>query len=253
MTSIAVLGATGKLGAQVARQIIDRGWDLSLLVRSPGKLEPELAARARITVADLGAVAAADLSCFAKDHDALLCCAGHVSEGNAFVALFDRVVSAVEAIEPRARPVCWFLAGAALLDLDSRGRRGVSLPKVRDSYWPHRVNFERLQGSDLDWRLLCPGPMVEEPAIGINRLRISRDTLPAPLPEFARRLPAPLLLPLFAARIPQMIIPYADAAQLMLSNLERNGAMSRKRIGIALPAGMRGSKSRWSAAGGNPR
>jgi uncharacterized protein len=47
--------------------------------------------------------------------------------------------------------------------------------------------------------------------------------------------------------IPQMIVPYADAAALMLANLDRRNAMARRRIGLALPPGMRGKKSRWAA------
>jgi hypothetical protein len=39
-----------------------------------------------------------------------------------------------------------------------------------------------------------------------------------------------------------MIVPYADAAALMLANLDCGNAMSRHRVGLALPAGMRGRK-----------
>lgn len=145
------------------------------------------------------------------------------------------------------RPVSWFLAGAALLPLDASGRCGVELPKVRDTYWPHQRNYERLQRSDLDWRLLFPGPMVDESAIGLARLRITRDALPALLPGFARYLPAPLLLPLFAAKIPQMIVPYADAAAVILANMQPGDAASRRRTGLALPVGMTGKKTQWAA------
>ena len=145
------------------------------------------------------------------------------------------------------RPVCWFLAGAALLDIDASGRRGVELPKVRSTYWPHRVNFERLERSSLDWRLLCPGPMVDQPPLGLERLRISLDRLPVEVPAFARALPRPLVLPVFASLIPQMIVPYADAAALMLANLDRGSAMARHRVGLALPVGMRGRKPEWTA------
>ena len=44
-----------------------------------------------------------------------------------------------------------------------------------------------------------------------------------------------------------MIVPYADAAALMLSHLQPGSTMSRHRIGLALPIGMRGKKARWSA------
>jgi hypothetical protein len=88
--------------------------------------------------------------------------------------------------------------------------------------------------------------MVEQPALGLDRLRISLDTLPVEVPRFARALPGPLLLSVFASLIPQMIVPYADAAALMLANLDRGSAMARRRVGLALPLGMRGRKSRWS-------
>ena len=39
-----------------------------------------------------------------------------------------------------------------------------------------------------------------------------------------------------------MIVPYADAAALMLSNLDRGNALARHRVGLALPVGMRGRK-----------
>jgi uncharacterized protein len=54
-------------------------------------------------------------------------------------------------------------------------------------------------------------------------------------------------VPVFASLIPQMIIPYADAAALMLAHLGREDAMSRHRVGMALPEGMQGEKRRWSA------
>jgi hypothetical protein len=155
--------------------------------------------------------------------------------------------SAQLALATAAQPVCWLLAGAALLDIDDSGRKGVDLPRVKATYWPHRVNFERLTRSSLDWRLLCPGPLVEEPALGLSRLRISLDRLPVRVPALARALPGPLLLPVFASLIPEMIVPYADAAALMLAHLDRGDTMARHRVGLALPLGVRGTKAQWTA------
>jgi uncharacterized protein len=47
--------------------------------------------------------------------------------------------------------------------------------------------------------------------------------------------------------VPQMVVSYADAAAFMLANLERGATMSRHRVGLALPEGMRGRKPQWSA------
>jgi putative NADH-flavin reductase len=239
-----VLGATGSLGREVLRQSLAAGHEVTAFVRTPSKLPPEAVGRVAVRTGDLGNPVPVDLI---EGHDALINCAGHVADGDAFVGLVDRLVTAVDSLPAAEQPVCWFLAGAALLDLGSSGRRGVELPRVRSTYWPHAANLARLSRSRLDWCLLCPGPMVQEPALGLQRMRISVDALPVLVPRFARVLPGFALLPLFASLIPQMIVPYADAAALILANLDRGGRMSRHRVGLALPEGMRGRKSQWSA------
>ena len=244
MSRLLILGATGSLGRHVLRQAVGAGHDVTVSVRTPAKLPPEVRERVSVHTGDLSALVPLDL---VRGQDALINCAGHVAAGETFVGLVDRLVTSVDTLADAERPICWLLAGAALLDIDSSGRRGVELPKVKSTYWPHRVNFERLRRSRLDWRLLCPGPMVDESAIGLDRLRISLDTLPVQVPAFARALPGPLFLPVFASLIPQMIVPYADAAALMLANLDRGNVMSRHRLGLALPVGMRGRKSQLSA------
>jgi hypothetical protein len=239
MSRLLILGATGSLGRHVLRQALAAGHVVTVFVRTPSKLPPEVRERVSVHTGDLGAVVPPDL---VSDHDALINCAGHVADGERFVGLIDRLVSCVDLLPAAEQPVCWLLAGAALLDIDSSGRRGVDLPEVKSTYWPHRVNFERLSRSRLDWRLLCPGPMVDEPALGLDRLRISLDTLPVDIPGSALALPNSQFVPVFASFIPEMIVPYADAAALMIANLDRGNAMSRHRVGLALPAGMRGRK-----------
>jgi hypothetical protein len=230
MSRLIILGATA-------------GHEVTVFVRTPSKLPPETRERVAVHTGDLNALVPLDLI---REQDALINCAGHVANGDAFVGLIDRLVTGVESLPAEEQPVCWFLAGAALLDIGASGRRGVELPKLRSTYWPHLRNFERLTRSQLDWRLLCPGPMVEEPMLGLERLRISLDTLPVHVSAFTSVLPGPLLLPVFASLIPQMIVSYADAAALMLSNLDRGNAMSPHRVGLALPAGMRNRKPQWS-------
>jgi len=247
MTSIALLGATGNLGKHVAFQALDLGWELSMAVRDRSRLAPELAARGKVSDLDLAIASTTEIASFLGGHDVFISCAGHVTEGVAFVHLVDKLVSAVESLPAERRPVCWFLAGAAVLPLDANGRLGVELPKVRDTYWPHKKNFERLQRSDIDWRLLCPGPLVNQQALGVQQLRVSLDSLPTSLPRIARSLPGSLVLPLFAMKIPEMIISYADAASVMLANCERGSQTARHRVGVALPVGMKGQKDQWTA------
>ena len=247
MANLFILGATGSLGRHVLRQALTGGHRVTVLVRNPLKLPPDAQARISVQIGDLNVIAPHELAGLVRGHDALVNCAGYVAQGQTFVELFNRLVDGLDWLPATERPVSWFLAGAALLDVDRSGRRGVDLPKVKSTYWPHRINFDRLGRSELDWRLLCPGPMVDEPALGVDRLRISLDRLPVEAPAFARALPGALFLPVFASLIPQMIVPYADAASLMLANLDRGGLMARHRVGLALPSGMRGRKPQWSA------
>jgi putative NADH-flavin reductase len=240
MLRLLILGATGSLGRHVLRQAGAAGHAVTVSVRTPSRLPPDVRERVSVQTGDLSAGVPPDL---VSGQDALINCAGHVADGDTFVGLIDRLVTCVDRLPLAEQPVCWLLAGVALLDIDSSGRRGVDLPEVNSTYWPHRVNFERLSRSRLDWRLLCPGPMVDGPALGLDRLRISIDTLPVETPVAApASLPDPSFLPVFASLIPQMIVPYADAAALMLANLDRGNAMSRHRVGLALPVGMVGRK-----------
>jgi len=247
MSKIIILGATGSLGKHVIDQAVATGHQVSALVRTPSKLPTDLRDKISVVQADLATVAIAELAAALRGHDVMINTAGLVTDGQAFVGLIDRLVASLESIPAGERPVCWFMAGAGLLNIDDSGRRGVDLPKISSTYWPHRINFDRIHSTQLDWRVLCPGPMVEGPALGIDRLRVSMDRLPVHVPSIVRMLPGPLVLPFFAYRVPEMIVPYADAAALMLANSDAGGAMSRHRVGVALPVGMRGKKNEWAA------
>ena len=247
MSRILILGAAGSLGKHVTRQALSANHEVSVIVRTPAKLPDDLREKVVVHTADLARTSPSALAATLQNHDAILNTAGMVTEGQTFVDLFERIVSALESLPEEDRPVCWFLAGAGLLDLDDRGRRGLDLPRVASTYWPHRANFDRIRRTALDWRLLCPGPLVDQPPMGLARMRISLDRVPVHIPRSARLLPGALVLPFFVHRIPEMIVPYADAAALMLANLTPAGEMSRRRVGLALPVGMRGKKAQWAA------
>jgi putative NADH-flavin reductase len=246
MARIMIFGAAGSLGRHVTEQAVAANHELSVLVLTPAKLPADLRDRVTVRQAGIAALPSSEFAALARDQDALVNAAGHVSDGQRFAALVDHVVTSIETLPASERPVCWFLAGAALLDIGDSGRRGVDLPPIGETYWPHAENFARLQSAALDWRLLCPGPMAEGSPVGLARLRVSVDRLPVEIPGGATRLPDPLLVSLFTERVPEMIVPYADAAALMLDNLQRVSAMARHRIGLALPVGMRGQKAHWS-------
>jgi hypothetical protein len=131
MSKVLVLGATGALGGYVTQRAIAANHRVSTLVRTPSKLQAELRERVTVHQADLAHTSAWDLAGLFQDHDVVVSAAGHVAEGQVFVDLIARIVTGLESLPVNDRPVCWFLGGAALLDLDDRGRRGVDLPRGR--------------------------------------------------------------------------------------------------------------------------
>ena len=247
MSKIIVLGAAGALGKHVTQQAVDAGHDVSVVVRTLSKLPASWRGRVKVHHADIATLTVIQLGTLLGGHDAVINTAGRVSDGDRFVALVAHIVGGLETIESANRPLAWFMAGAGLLDIGDTPRRGLDLPLIKKTYWPHGENFKRLEESTLDFRLLCPGPMVEGAPVGLERLRVTLDRLPVQTPAAVKWLPDWLLVPIFARRVPEMIIPYADAAALMLKNLEPGGAMSRHRVGLALPVGMKGKKDRWTA------
>jgi putative NADH-flavin reductase len=247
MSEILILGATGSLGRHVLQQAIAENHKVSILVRTPSKLPAEVRKQVVVYEADLAQMSTSALAAIFGIHDIVINTAGYVAEGHTFVALTDQVVISLESLPENKRPVSWFIAGAALLDIDDSGRKGVDLPVVGSTYWPHRINFDRIRKTALDWRILCPGPMVDELPLGLDKMRISQDRLPVQMPASSRSLPDILALPIFTQRIPEMIVAYADAAALMLAHIAPHDEMSHHRVGLALPVGMRGEKKQWSA------
>ena len=239
MSRLIILGATGNLGSHVLSQALASGHECTVVVRDRSKLAKIEGATITTHQGDLNELSIDEVAKFIEKHDALICCAGHAEKSGDFINLFDKVVSAVESLPSQSQPSCWFLAGAALLDIGSTGTRGLDLPVVRKKYWPHSANYERLRNSGIDWRLLCPGPLVEQPMIGLSRIRVSIEELPVRLASISKLLPKLLLLPFFMHIIPAITVPYADAAALMLANLDRKSKMKGCRIGLALPEGMR--------------
>ncbi|HET6486050.1 MAG TPA: NAD(P)H-binding protein [Spirochaetia bacterium] len=236
MSKIVILGATGSLGRHVVQQAVAANHRVSVLTRS----EPGVAAGIPESVvvhrADLSEMSASDLAAILGDHEVVINAAGNVAQGQRFVDLVDHIVSSLEQIPETERPVAWFLAGLGLLDIDGHGRKGVDVPMIGQNYWPHRSNYDRIRQTDLDWRILCPGPMVDERPLGLTRLRISLDRLPLDIPDKIQSMPDAVLLRFLRDHMSETVVPYQDAAALMLTNIAPGGEMSRHRVGLALPS-----------------
>src|SRR5262249_54075121 len=126
---------------------------------------------------------------------------------------------------------------------DPRQTRAGNKPKVPKVYEAHRTNLDALRRSPLDWSMLCLGPMIaSENGKPTGDLRLSVDEWPMTRPAYTYVLPRLALAFAFKQKVPELTISYEDAAEVMLDNLSKSGRFSRRRVGVALPPGLRNYK-----------
>jgi putative NADH-flavin reductase len=175
-------------------------------------------------------------------HDVAINAAGNVTEGSTFTHLVQTVVdSTIIGLGEGGR--LWQFAGAAVLDVPGTHIMAVDLPKVPKVYEAHRTNLNAFRRSPLDWSMLCPGPMIaSENGRSTRGLRLSVDEWPIARPAYTHVLPRLALAFAFKQKVPELTISYEDAAEVILDNLSKNGRFSRRRVGVALPPGLRNYK-----------
>ena len=240
-----LLGATGNSGRRILRFALDRGHEVTAFVRDQYKLlnitGRNAAQGLRIIPGDIEK--SAELAAAMVGHDVVINAAGHVTEGKRFTQLVQNVIQQTSnALGATGR--LWQFGGAAVLDIPGTNVMAVDLPMVPKVYEAHRTNLHALRTSSLDWSMLCPGPMIEAPnGEPTKGLRLSVDQWPVPRPAYTYLLPKGALAFAFKQKVPELTISYEDAADVILNNLDQKGRFSRKRVGVALPVGLRNFKA----------
>jgi putative NADH-flavin reductase len=242
---ILLLGATGNLGRRLLRQALLQAHEVTALVRDKTKLLTVIGGPSppnlRVSIGDIQD--SAELATVIVGHDVVINAAGYVAEGSTFTRLVQTVIdSTTMSLGEGGR--LWQLGGAAILDVPGTHIMGVDLPKVPKVYEAHRTNFTALRNSPLDWSMLCPGPMITSPSgEPTGNLRLSVDEWPVARPAYSYFLPNLALAFAFKRRVPELTISYEDAALVILDNLLKKGRFSRRRVGVALPIGLRNYKN----------
>lgn len=230
---LCILGASGNSGRALVRSALERGHEVTALLRNPKKIADLAHPRLSVRVSALEDQPA--LTETLRGHEAVINAAGYVSDGPAFLSLVASVIGAAEAALGRGGRF-WLFGGAALLDVSGAGVCTLDLPGVPDIYQAHRVNFDVVRATELDWSMLCPGPMIESPdGRATEGLLVSAEVWP--WQHDAQELARPAMSLAFQQAIPRMTIYYEDAAKVILDNLQTGGPFARKRVGVALPNG----------------
>ena len=244
-----ILGAGGNSGLRLVRMGLAAGHDVTAFVRNERKFTEQLAIAnpKGLTVRTGDVTDETALTAAMAGQDAVINAAGTATEPKGYVPLVAGIIRAADkALGPGGR--FWLFGGAAALDIPGTAKMTVDLPLIPKMFKAHKTNFERVSQTKLDWSMLCPGPMTEAPDGKPHQgLRVSADIWPFPRPAITKLLPAIATAIAFARKMPEMTITYEDAADVMLTNLAPNGPYSRRRVGIALPCGMKGHKKLPSA------
>jgi putative NADH-flavin reductase len=239
-----LLGATGNSGRRILKLAIARGHAVTALVRDQNKFREvhgsNLPQALRVVAG--GIDGSPQLAAAMTGHEVVINAAGYVTEGATFTALVRNAIdAAATALGEGGR--FWQFGGAAVLDIPGTRMKGVDLPMVPKVYEAHRTNLGALERSRLDWSMLCPGPMIDAPdGKPTPGLRLSADEWPVKRPAYTHFIPQAALALAFKQAIPELTISYEDAATVILDHLAKNGPFSRRRVGVALPAGLRNVK-----------
>jgi uncharacterized protein len=243
-TKVIIFGATGNLGKKLVHRGIALNFLVTAFVRSRDKLEKQFTGKlpANLTIIEGDIFQPESVANAIDGHNILINAAGYIGDGIKFFELFQIVLDqATKHLEEPKR--VWFLAGAAALDFGTSGIMGVDCPKVPKHFQFHKKNYEALLKTNLDWSLMCPGPMIEAPHGELtNNLRISIDEMPYEYPKWFTKLPRIALSLTMKRHLPEIIVSYEDIANIIMKNLGTRGPYSQKRVGVALPKGMTGVK-----------
>lgn len=232
---VCILGATGNTGRRLVARALNEGHEVTAAVRDPSRATGCQHKNLTLSKVDFDdATALCDLM---KGQDVVINTAGYLADSENFSPLVRRIIRAAEAaLGPGGR--FWMFAGAALLDVPGTTITTLDLPAIPKVFEAHRTNYKELRGTQLDWSILCPGPMIDSPdGLATEGLVVSETVWPVKRPAYTRVLPRFGSTLAFKLALPRLTIYYEDAAKVVLDNLAANGRFSRRRVGVALPAG----------------
>lgn len=165
-------------------------------------------------------------------HTAAVNATGDHSDPRIFEALCRTIAMEAETrLEPPKK--FWQFGGLPGLDVPHTQTMGTDLPGMPSIFKSHRVNFEMLQKTKLDWSFICPGPMFFSGTFGrVEDLFITNENMPYEIGAWTGRLPKIVHPFIMRSRLKELIISYEDVAAFIMNNLEGGGPYSRRRVGI---------------------
>ncbi|MCW3818765.1 NAD(P)H-binding protein [Micromonospora sp. DR5-3] len=170
MTTIAVIGATGRTGRLIVEHALAAGHRVTAVARHPDTLGP---ARDRLTVHAADMLTPGSLQGVLDDHDAVISAIG-AADTRTTTIYSAGTTEIISALKPHGRLLVISSAGLSIPADATAGTRLASriLQRLmRHTYADMARMEERLATSDLTWTVVRPTRLTDRP--GTGRLRTS--------------------------------------------------------------------------------
>ncbi len=165
---LAVYGATGMVGSQIAAEAVRRGHDVTALSRSGTTVDGATALAADFADLDM-------LQKIAGSHDVVVFSIAPDRSGGSH----ERYLATHHAIASRVMPArILLIGGAGSLEID--GVRLLDLPGFPDEYRPEAITMSQVletyrASTTLDWTILAPAPQIA-PGERTGQYRLGLDS-----------------------------------------------------------------------------
>ncbi len=236
-TKVVIFGATGSTGRCLVVAGLRQGHEVTAFVRDIGKLrtifnEDTLS---RIRVCEGDALDEWAVGRAMSGQNAAVNAAQHPTVPDIFERICRNIIQQAERTLETPRRL-WLFGGLPGLDVPHTKTMGCDLPGMSPILRSHKVNYERLKASTLDWSFMCPGPMTFEPERYFGeRLRVTTEVMPYSVGSWTKWLPKLFHSFIMFRHLNEATVAYEDVAELVMANLEPNGPYSRRRVGVGAP------------------
>jgi uncharacterized protein len=172
---IAVVAASGRIGSRIVNEALDRGHEVTAIVRHPEKVTTQ---NPRLTVVQGDALDVNSLVNPIRGHEVVVSAYSPGFAPTDDQSLFSTAAhSLIEAVKQSDVPRLIVVGGASSLEV-SPGVRLLDTPNLPDFVRPHATAgakvLDILRESDIDWTYFSPAINIE-PGMRTGKYRIGKD------------------------------------------------------------------------------
>jgi len=230
-----IFGATGNMGRVLVPAALERGFQVSVFARNRAKFERLFAGsvidQLKVHIGDVFDPMA--VSQALAGQEAAVNAAAHRTDRREFENICRAVITAADRGLVNNRRF-WQFGGLPGLDVPHTKTMGTDLPFMPGIFKSHKVNYELLKETELDWSFICPGPMYYASGTApVESILTTLGTMPYQAAYWTKWLPKIAHPFIMRSHLEKLAVSYEDVAAFIMRNMEPDSSYSQKRIGIA--------------------